>query len=189
MVKNREKLVNDGVNYAKKVCDDLGIVMGRRHRNRKKKHIFGDGSQDAGWPYDNKLKTEMFSSLDRVIQEVNLRFQQFHELAEKYVFLTPTYLIGNQYECQLTQLDHNNIDKDEFLVERKRLPHFIAVATSHGETNAWKEDPLKLLQFINKYNLANSVPNIVVMLRIFLTITISVATCGKSFSKLKLIKN
>ena len=115
LVKNRKKLVNDRVNYAKKVCDDLGMVMGCRHRNRKKKHIFGDGSQDAGLPYDIELRTEMFSSLDRVIQKINLRFQQLHELAEKYVFLTPTYLIDDQYKCQLNQLDHDDIDKDEFL--------------------------------------------------------------------------
>ena len=54
------------------------------------------------------------------------------------------YLINDQYECLLTQLDHDDIDKDEFLVERKRLQHFIAAATGHGKTNAWKEDPLKL---------------------------------------------
>jgi len=36
---------------------------------------------------------------------------------------------------------------------------------------------LELLQFIHKYNLWNSVPNIVIMLRIFLTIAVSVATC------------
>ena len=41
------------------------------------------------------------------------------------------------------------------------------------------------MQFIQKYNLGNSVPNIVIMLRIFLTIAVSVATC-ESFSKLKL---
>jgi len=45
------------------------------------------------------------------------------------------------------------------------------------------------LQFIHKYNLGNSVPNIVIMQRIFLTIAVSVATCERSFSKLKLIKN
>ena len=43
-------------------------------------------------------------------------------------------------------------------------------------------------QFIQKHNLGNSVPSIVIMLRIFLTIPVSVATC-ESFSKLKLIKN
>jgi len=32
-----------------------------------------------------------------------------------------------------------------------------------------KEGPLELLQFIQKYNLGNSVPNLVIMPRIFLT--------------------
>ena len=52
-----------------------------------------------------------------------------------------------------------------------------------------KEGPLELLQFIQKYILVNSVPKIVIMLRIFLTIAVCVATCERSFSKLKLIKN
>ena len=52
-----------------------------------------------------------------------------------------------------------------------------------------KEGPLELLQFIQKYNLGNSVPKIAIMLRIFLTIAVSVAIRERSFSKLKLIKN
>ena len=52
-----------------------------------------------------------------------------------------------------------------------------------------KEGPLELLQLIQMYNLGNSVPNIVIMLRNFHTIAVSVATCERSFSKLKLIKN
>jgi len=52
-----------------------------------------------------------------------------------------------------------------------------------------KEGPLELLQFIQKYDLGNSVSNILIMLRIFLTIAVSVTTCERSFSKLKLIKN
>ena len=51
-----------------------------------------------------------------------------------------------------------------------------------------KEGPLELLQFIQRYNHWNSVPNILIMLRIFLTVAVSVATCERSFSKLKLIK-
>jgi len=49
--------------------------------------------------------------------------------------------------------------------------------------------PLELLQFIQKYNLGNVVLNVVIMLRIFLTIAVRVTTCERSFSKLNLIKN
>ena len=52
-----------------------------------------------------------------------------------------------------------------------------------------KEDPLELLQFVQKYNLGNSVPNVIIMLWIFLTIAVSVATLERSFMKLKQIKN
>jgi len=52
-----------------------------------------------------------------------------------------------------------------------------------------KEGPLELSQFIQKYNRRSSVPNILIVLRIFLTIAVSVATYDSSFSKLKLIKN
>jgi len=51
-----------------------------------------------------------------------------------------------------------------------------------------KEGPLELLQFIQKYNLGDSDPNIVIMVQIFLIISVSVATCERSFSKMKLIK-
>ena len=54
-----------------------------------------------------------------------------------------------------------------------------------------KEGLLEVLQFSQKYNLGNYnlVPNIVIMLRIFLIIAVSGATCERSFSKLKLIKS
>jgi len=52
-----------------------------------------------------------------------------------------------------------------------------------------EEGLLELLQFIQKYNLGNIVPNIVIMLRIFLTIPVSVTSCETSFSKVQLIKN
>ena len=162
--------------------------MERQRRCRKKKQMVGEGSRDAELPYETELRREMFSSLDRVIQEITLRFQQLHALAEKHAFLTPLNLLNDKYKCQLHH-DHEDINKEEFLIERKRLLNFISVAATQDETETWKEGPLELLQFIQKYNLGNSVPNIVILLRIFLTIAVSVASCERSFSKLKLIKN
>jgi len=52
-----------------------------------------------------------------------------------------------------------------------------------------KEGYLELVQFIQKYNLGNSVPNTIIMLRIFLTIAVSVAACERRFSKQSMINN
>jgi len=51
------------------------------------------------------------------------------------------------------------------------------------------DGPFELLSFIQRHHLGDSVPNIVILLRIFLTRAINVARCERSFSKLKLIKN
>ena len=85
LIDNRDKLVNNGVNYAKKICNDLGISIERQRRPKKKKQMFGEGSQDSEWPYDMELKREMFSSMDRVIQEITLRFQIEYSLSQRWL--------------------------------------------------------------------------------------------------------
>ena len=47
---------------------------------------------------------------------------------------------------------------------------------------------LNLLKWIVKWGFMEMSPNLTVLLRIFLTSSISVATCERSFSKLKLVK-
>ena len=47
---------------------------------------------------------------------------------------------------------------------------------------------LTLLQWIVKWGFQESLPNLTVVLRILLTMCVSVASCERSFSKLKLIK-
>ena len=49
-----------------------------------------------------------------------------------------------------------------------------------------KEGSLQHLQFIQKYNFENSVPNIVIMLCIFLTIAVSVATCEQRQARIRI---
>ena len=51
------------------------------------------------------------------------------------------------------------------------------------------DGPFELLSFTQRYHLEDSAPNIVILLRIFLTRAISVASRERSFSKRKLIKN
>ena len=56
-------------------------------------------------------------------------------------------------------------------------------------THQAKATPVDLLQLIHSYDLQEVYPNIQITRRIFLALPVTVETCERSFSKLKLIKN
>lgn len=187
LVESRDHFVQAAIDFAKTLCEKLTIELKRR-RIRRKKHIHGDESADAALSHEQELRREVFASLDKIIQEMTTRFQQVQEIADKFGFLTPAKLLDSKYECDLSHV-LEDIDKDEFQMERRRLQQFVASSESEAEEDIRGKGPLELLQFIQKLNLGISVPNIVILIRIYLTLAISVASCERSFSKLKLIKN
>ena len=71
--------------------------------------------------------------------------------------------------------------------EVRRVRHIRSFETQIGEmVGHWNS--LDLLQWLMKWNHQISFPNLLIMLRTFLTMCVSVASCERSFSKLKLIK-
>ena len=67
----------------------------------------------------------MLESLDRIISEVGIRFNQRHNLAEKFGFLTPSNLFDESFNGNL-EAHRRDIDVIEFAVERKRLQSLVA---------------------------------------------------------------
>ncbi|XP_018497533.1 uncharacterized protein LOC100906434 [Galendromus occidentalis] len=183
----RDDIISNGFDYAKSLCDDLGIEIPSR-RIRKRRKEFDDTSEDANLTFEQELKREMYASSDRILQEMTTRFEQLRDLDEKFGFLKPAQLLEENSE---SDLDHAppDIDRAEFLEEQKRLQQFVKVCSEQERTRIMNEGPLELLQFIREFNLDICVPNIVICLRIFLTVAISSASCERSFSKLKLIKS
>ncbi|GFY09361.1 hypothetical protein TNCV_1941711 [Trichonephila clavipes] len=82
-----------------------------------------------------------------------------------------------------------DINKDEFQLERVRLQAFVATTGLGCKKGLIRSSFLGLLKYIIEPKLEDGLPNIVIMLRIFLTSSIGNASCERSFSKLKLIKN
>ena len=69
----------------------------------------------------------------------------------------------------------------------KRLRRHICAAQVEVEIAApWSAK--EVFQYIVKYDFNESLPNICQVLQYFLTVCVSVATCERSFSKLRLIK-
>ncbi|GFX30675.1 hypothetical protein TNCV_4861991 [Trichonephila clavipes] len=82
-----------------------------------------------------------------------------------------------------------DINKEEFRLERVRLQAFVAATDAGCKNELIRPGSLGLLKYVIESKLEDGLPNIVIMLRIFLTSAISNASCKIIFSKLKLIKN
>ena len=62
-------------------------------------------------------------------------------------------------------------------IERKRLKNFLEFSKEKN----WKEGPPELLRFIIKHGFQNSVPNLTILLRVFLAKDVNAASCERSF--------
>ena len=71
----------------------------------------GEGLTDAALGFDAELRREMLCVIDRLTVEISGRFKQVHDLANKYVFLTPSNLLDDNYDCQFGQVDED-IEKE-----------------------------------------------------------------------------
>ena len=101
-LQNREKMVDSAKDEFKKLCSEMGISMERRMC--KKKRMVGEGLTDEALGFDAELRREMLCVIDRLTEEISGRFQQVHDLANKYAFLIPSNLLDDNYDCQLGEV-------------------------------------------------------------------------------------
>lgn len=129
----------------------------------------------------------MFASIDRVISEIEQRFQQLQNFVHKYGFLKPETLLGDgDIDLHCAPKD---IDREDFILERERLRAFIISTDPDKKAKLMTSNTFELFKYIVEARLEEGLPNVNIMMRIFLTTAISNAGCERSFSKLKIIKN
>ncbi|GFT36538.1 hypothetical protein TNCV_1344901 [Trichonephila clavipes] len=134
-------------------------------------------------------------------EELEISFEPPRRIRRKHIFGNRDKDAPLLYEDDLrseviVSMDELNLDqapqdinKEEFQLERVRLQAFVAATDPGCKKRTHKSVSLGLLKYIIESKLEDGFPNIVIMLRIFLTFAISNASCERSFSKLKLIKN
>ncbi|XP_076038009.1 zinc finger MYM-type protein 1-like [Oratosquilla oratoria] len=162
----------------------------KQSRKRQKKRLFDyEAHEESLEDPSQTFKVEFYYSvLDMAIQSVEERFHQLHSYKAIFGFLYDIHGIKYApnadilHDCQnleksLTHNGHHDIDARDLCSELKAVSRCLTKPML----------PQAALCFISEQKLQDSVPNVVIALRILLTLPVSVASGERSFSKLKLI--
>lgn len=186
----RDKLCLDSVEKAKVKCQEWGIQVERRIRRRPR--MPGELARDAGLSAEQEVTRVMKNAIDRFRQELQNRFCRLKDLNSKFGFLLDiSDLLRDRNEKELKALRSDctkfgsfydtDVDGEELyneIIDCKML------LNTRGDT--LPKTPLDLVSFIISYG-DDTFPNLRIALQILLTIAVSIASCERSFSKLKLI--
>lgn len=190
----REDFFPSIVQSSKIISNDLGISPEfQQTRKRKKTKMPGEQAEDDAYLQDveTQFKTVLLQVLDSIITQINSRFVALNCVAEDFGFLNGRVI----FDADITELKkmatdlaikyNTDLDPYEFASEIESFK-FQAVVLLQDFKEMGSFD---LLQGIYLLSLENIYPNLVTILRIFLCMPVTTATCERSFSKLKLIKS
>ena len=184
----RDELCRDSVKKAKERCEVWGVAVERRIRRRRR--MPGEVAEDAGLSAEEEIVRIMKSVLDRLQQEMKTRFTRLNDLNFKFGFLLDVdRLLKNEDLKNIRQhcLDFSNFyDADVDGLELINEISDCRMLVNARQDDEVPKTPLELLSFIVNYG-EDVFPNLRVALQLLLTIAVSVATCERSFSKLKII--
>jgi len=166
-------------------------------RPRKKKTVFFSYEQPDK-PIINlktKFKVELYfyilDDLDVALNSLEERFEQLHNHCDNFKFsydisslksITKDNIVKNCMDLQLLLSENENVSNSD--IDAIEMTDELVAISELLKSNS---TPLEVLQFI--VNNDNFVPNVVVALRVILTMPVSVESGERSFSKLKIIKN
>lgn len=184
----RDKLCDEAIEKAKSLCEKWDIDTTIRVRRRRK--MPGELARDVGLSAESEISRVMKSVLDRLQQEICTRFTRLSDLNFKFGFLLDVENLLNKDNVD-NDLEKNCKNLGEFYnTDFNGIELFIEICDCKMLLRSRKEiepkTPLEFLTFIISYG-EDVFPNLRVALQILLTISVSIASCERSFSKLKLI--
>lgn len=171
----------------------LGVINTCKRSKKKKRLELYEGQDDGIYISEiQNLRIDINNAVDVFITQLNWRYDNLMEVADDFGFLSGASLYNTSTtELKKAAMDlamkyEKDINGPEFIDEISDFQHVVkSIIPDHIKSAT----VLELFQLIQDYNLKESYPNVEIVFRIFLTMPVTVATCERSFSKLKLIKN
>ncbi|KAL4152760.1 hypothetical protein QTP88_000593 [Uroleucon formosanum] len=175
------------------LVNTLGITNTSMRFKKKKRLELYEGQDDGIHISEiQQLRISINNAVDVFINQLNWRYEKLMEVADDFGFLSGASLYNmSTIELKKAAMDlamkyEKDINCAEFIDEITDFQHVVkSIIPDHIKSAT----VIELLQLIQDYNLKESYPNIEIVFRIFLTMPVTAATCERSFSKLKLIKN
>ncbi|XP_065639568.1 uncharacterized protein LOC136072313 isoform X1 [Hydra vulgaris] len=167
---------------------------------RVKRHCDENAADEPIQNPEKKLEVTFFNPLlDTCLSSINERFEQLNEYVNIWSFLfnldnlpikNELLKLCKQLQEKLTVNTKSKIDGALLCDELISVQFFIKDKLSNVENEINKKEmtPLFVLNFIKKHCLQELYSNTWIVLCILLTISVTVASGERSFSKLKLIK-
>ncbi|XP_072172633.1 zinc finger MYM-type protein 1-like [Diadema setosum] len=184
----REDLVGEALKEGLDLCEEWNVAFERRRR--RKKQMAGEQARDAGLTAKEEMERVMKGTLDRIHTEMGERFTRLNDTDAKFGFLLNvkelcygTESTDLKKKCKnLGDVYTSDVNGQQLYQEILdcRMP-----LSSRPEVKISK--PEQLLEFIVQYGDESVFPNLRIVVQIMLTVAVSIASCERSFSKLKLI--
>ncbi|XP_066944543.1 uncharacterized protein [Macrobrachium rosenbergii] len=191
--KNREAICNESLSVALELCENCDVMV--ELRTRIKKRMPGETATGVGLSAKQETVRLIKGTIDRLHTEMKQRSTRLEDLDNKFGFLLDvgqTLKKGKssgllddermkENYLHVGEFYSSDLDGNELYEEILDCRMLLA-----SRTDVQISTPEKLIQFIIQYGVENVFPNLRVAIQLMLTVAISIASCERSFSKLKL---
>ena len=189
LVNDLDVLVKQSIETAIRICEKQEIPIKER-RVRRKKKMPGGHAEDVGLLAVEEIERCMLEAIDRFQSEAEKEFSEICLLNKVFGFLNPHALLqsGNIEEDmnKFKNIYAHDVNFSELTYEIARFNRLVQSSGTAFQSDA---TALDVLQWLTKYRLCESTPYLFLCLELYLSVAVSIASCGRSFSKLKLIKS
>lgn len=182
-------IITNAVFLGNKCCEKWGISLGR---TRRIKVMPGELARDCGLTPKQEISRVMVEIMNRLKTEIQDRSVRLENLSDRFSFIIKLNEAKLQDEQELEKLVkdckdfatfyENDITAIDLLDE---IHDFFMLIKARGKSIP--SDPKDALQLLLQFG-RDVFPTLCVAYRMLLTIAFSIASCERSFSKLKLIK-
>ena len=160
---------------------------------KRKRFLYEDRDEDAEIHRSSKevFKIDFFNVLlDEAITKMDARFKEMMEFKTKYGFVCDICLLTSITEEDLLKKCSEaatefagDVNSEELCAEVQSFTRMFTPLKTTQTT------VLSVLEYLYRSKLNVVYPNLCLLLRLFLTVPVTVASGERSFSKLKLVKN